>query len=186
MSSYRTATSLPNGGGLPNGGEADIVAEFRARHLELVKLAALLLGDYVAAEDVVQDVFTRVWEGRQRLAASGFSAPYFYRAVVNSCRTVHRRRQVTLRFGGRAEVALRSEPGTSAEEVVLRADEDQRLLRALATLPQRQREAIILRYYQRMPEAEIAEVMRISRGTVKSTTSRGLAALGKRLQQEGI
>ena len=47
-------------------GEADIVAQFHARHLELVRLAALLLGDSVAAEDVVQDVFTRVWEGRYR------------------------------------------------------------------------------------------------------------------------
>ena len=57
-------------------GEADIVAQFRARHLELVRLAALLLGDSAAAEDVVQDVFTRVWEGRRRLAAAGFTAPY--------------------------------------------------------------------------------------------------------------
>jgi DNA-directed RNA polymerase specialized sigma24 family protein len=74
-------------------GEADIVAQFRARHLGLVRLAALLLGDSAAAEDVVQDVFTRVWEGRHRLAAAGFTAPYFYRAVVNGCRSVHRRRR---------------------------------------------------------------------------------------------
>ena len=73
--------------------EADIVAQFRARHLDRVRLAALLLGDSAAAEDVVQDVFTRVWEGRHRLAAAGFTAPYFYRAVVDGCRSVHRRRR---------------------------------------------------------------------------------------------
>jgi RNA polymerase sigma-70 factor (sigma-E family) len=171
----------------PEGdGEADIVAQFRARHLELVKLAALLLGDSAAAEDVVQDVFTRVWEGRNRLAAAGFTAPYFYRAVVNGCRSVHRRRRVALLFGGAAEAALLADPGVSAEEAMLRADEDRLVLRALAALPHRQREALILRYYQRLSEAEIAQAMRISRGTVKSTTARGLAALGRRLRQEGL
>ena len=171
----------------PGGhGEADIVAQFRARHLELVKLAALLLGDSAAAEDVVQDVFTRVWAGRDRLAAASFSAPYLYRAVVNGCRSVHRRRRVALLFGASAEAALLSEPGASAEEAVLRADEDRRVLRALAALPRRQRETLILRYYQRLSEAEIADAMRISRGTVKSTTARGLASLGRRLRQEGL
>jgi RNA polymerase sigma-70 factor (sigma-E family) len=166
--------------------EADIVAEFQARHLDLVKLAILLLGDPGAAEDVVQDVFTRVWERRQRLAAAGFSAAYFYRAVVNGCRSVHRRRRVLLRFGTGPDAALDPEPGASAEDVVLRADEDRLVLRALAALPRRQREALILRYYQRLSEAEIAEVMGISRGTVKSTAARGLAALGKHLRQEGL
>jgi len=183
MSFRGTATSQPGTSGPRN--EADIVAQFRARHLELVRLAALLLGDFAAAEDVVQDVFARVWEGRDRLAAAGFSAAYFYRSVVNSCRSVHRRRG-TLPAAGAAEAALLAEPGTSAEDVVLRADEDLRVLRALAALPRRQREALVLRYYQRLSEAEIAEAMRVSRGTVKSTTARGLAALGRRLRQEGL
>jgi hypothetical protein len=87
-----------------------------------------------------------------RLAAAGFTAGYFYRAVVNGCRSVHRRR----RAFPAAEAAPRPEPGTSAEDVVL------------------------------LSEAEIAEAMRISRGTVKSTTARGLAALGRNLRQEGL
>lgn len=183
MSFRVTATSQPGTTGRRD--EADIVTQFRARHLELVRLAALLLGDSAAAEDVVQDVFARVWEGRDRLAAAGFTAGYFYRAVVNGCRSVHRR-QGALLTGGTAEAALLPQPGTSAEDVVLRADEDRQVLRALAALPRRQREALILRYYQRFSEAEIAEAMGISRGTVKSTTARGLAALGRRLRQEGL
>ena len=182
MSFPGTATSPASPPGAR--GEEDIAAQFRARHLELVQLAALLLGDRAAAEDVVQDVFARVWEGRHRLAAAGFTAPYFYRAVVNGCRSVHRRRQVTSRFGTTAEASLLAEPGACPEEAVLRADEDQRVLRALAALPRRQREALILRYYQRLSEAEIAAAMAISPGTVKSTTARGLAALGRRLRQE--
>ena len=54
---------------------------------------------------------------------------------------------------------------------------------ALLRLPARQREAIVLRYYLDLPEAEIAGVMRVSRGTVKSATSRGLAALGRILME---
>jgi RNA polymerase sigma-70 factor (sigma-E family) len=183
MSFRGTATSQPGTTGRRD--EADIVTQFRARHLELVRLAALLLGDSTAAEDVVQDVFARVWERRDRLAAAGFTAGYFYRAVVNGCRSVHRRRSA-FPAGGAAEAALLSQPGTSAEDVVLRADEDQRVLHGLAALPRRQREALILRYYQRLSEAEIAAAMGISRGTVKSTTARGLAALGRRLRQEGL
>ncbi len=183
MSFRGTATRQPETTGPRD--EADIVTQFHARHLDLVRLATLLLGDRAAAEDVVQDVFARVWERRDRLAAAGFTAAYFYRAVVNGCRSVHRRRGA---FGatGAADAELRSEPGTSAEDIVLRADEDRRVLSALATLPRRQREALVLRYYQRLSEAEIATAMRISRGTVKSTTARGLAALGRRLRQEEL
>ena len=164
--------------------EADVIAQFRARHLELVKLAALLLGDYSAGEDVVQDVFVKVWTARRRLAANGISAAYFHRAVVNGCRSVHRRRAIARRFGGSRDAALWLEPGASAEDVALKAAQELAVLRALAALPLRQREALVLRYYQRMSEAEIAAAMGISRGTVKSTAARGLAALGRRLRQE--
>jgi RNA polymerase sigma factor (sigma-70 family) len=166
--------------------EADIVAEFRARHLELVRLAALLLGDYAAAEDVVQDVFARVWAARVRLAVEGVGAGYFHTSVVNACRSLHRRRVIARRFGSSREAAQLTEPVASAETIALRADEDSQVLRALAALPQRQREALVLRYYQRLSEAETADVMRISRGTVKSTTSRALASLGRTLRRQGF
>jgi RNA polymerase sigma factor (sigma-70 family) len=122
--------------------EADIVAEFRARHLDLVKLATLLLGDPGGAEDVVQDVFTRVWERRQRLATDGFSGAYFYRSVVNACRSAQRRRRVLLRSGTRLGEVAELAASASAEDVMLRTDEDRLVLRALAALPRRQREGL--------------------------------------------
>jgi RNA polymerase sigma factor (sigma-70 family) len=67
---------------------------------------------------------------------------------------------------------------------VLLAEDRKQVLRALAELPSRQREALVLRYYLCMSEAEIAVAMRISRGTVKSTTSRGLAALGRKIGED--
>jgi RNA polymerase sigma factor (sigma-70 family) len=165
--------------------EADIVAEFRARHLQLVRLAALLLGDYAAAEDVVQDVFARVWAARARLAVEGVSAGYIHTSVVNACRSLHRRRVIARRFGSSRDASQWFDPVASAETVALRADEDSQVVRALAALPRRQREALVLRYYQRLSEAETAEVMRVSRGTVKSTTARALASLGRTLRQHG-
>jgi RNA polymerase sigma-70 factor (sigma-E family) len=165
-------------------GEADVIAQFRARQLDLVRLAALLLGDHAAAEDVVQDVFVKVWAARGRLAANGVSAAYFHKAVVNGCRSVHRRRAIARRFGGSRDASAWLEPQASAEDTALRAAEEIAVLRALATLPVRQREALVLRYYQRMSEAEIAAAMGVSCGTVKSTAARGLAALGRRLRQE--
>jgi RNA polymerase sigma-70 factor (sigma-E family) len=163
-------------------GDADVIAQFHARHVDLVRLAALLLGDHAAAEDVVQDVFVKVWKARHRLAVDGVSAAYFHRAVVNACRSVHRRRGIARRFNGSRDAALWMEPEASAEDVALRTAQELAVLRALATLPLRQREALVLRYYQRMSEAEIAAVMGVSRGTVKSTAARGLAALGRRLR----
>jgi RNA polymerase sigma-70 factor (sigma-E family) len=157
---------------------------FHARHLELVRLATLLVGDRATAEDVVQDVFVKACGHWQRLTENGLAVSYFRTAVVNACRSVHRRRGIALRFGRGADAALWSEPEPSAESAVLLTEDRRRVLRALGRLPSRQREALVLRYYQRLTEAEIAEAMGISRGTVKSTLSRGLDALGGRLSKE--
>lgn len=165
--------------------DAPVVADlFRARHLDLVRLATLLVGDQATAEDVVQDVFTRVCARAERLAASSIAMPYFRTAVVNASRSVHRRRSIARRFGGSTEAKLWSEPAGSAEAAVLLAEDRKQVLAALAMLPRRQREALVLRYYQRLSEPEIAETMGITRGTVKSTLSRGLDALGSKLSKE--
>jgi RNA polymerase sigma-70 factor (sigma-E family) len=157
---------------------------FHARHLELLRLATLLVGDRATAEDVVQDVFVKVCAHRQRLTENGLAVSYFRTAVVNACRSVHRRRGIARRFGRGADAALWTEPEPSAESAVLLTEDRRRVLRALGQMPSRQREALVLRYYQRLTEAEIAESMGISRGTVKSTLSRGLDALGGRLSKE--
>ena len=105
-------------------------------------------------------------------------------AVLNACRSVHRRRVIAGRFRGSAEARWWAEPVPSPEVAVLLAEDRRNVYRALLALPRRQREALVLRYYQRLSEPEIAETMGISRGTVKSTLSRGLAALGRTLSKE--
>ena len=164
--------------------QAGIADLFHARHLELVRLATLLVGDRATAEDVVQDVFVSVCARWQRLTENGVAVAYFRTAVVNACRSVHRRRGIARRFGQGTEAALWTEPEPSAESAVVLAEDRRRVLRALSRLPDRQREALVLRYYQRLTQAEIAESMGISQGTVKSTLSRGLHALGGKLSKE--
>ncbi|MDL4821021.1 sigma-70 family RNA polymerase sigma factor [Actinomadura opuntiae] len=114
----------------------------------------------------------------------GSSAPpddllaYARAALVNACRTVLRRRALTRRF---TEPPV---PVWSAENDVVIAEDRRRVLRALARLAPRQREAIVLRYYLDLPEAEIASAMGVGVGTVKSTLSRGLTALRARYEEE--
>src|SRR5579859_2198563 len=123
----------------PPPGAADAAAMFRARHLELVRLATMLVGDQATAEDVVQDVYVRICAGK---GSEQFAVAYFRTAVINGCRSVHRRRSVASRFGRSVPAPLWDEPHPSAESAVVLADDRRRLLGALATLPRRQREAL--------------------------------------------
>ena len=101
-------------------------------------------------------------------------------SVINGCRTVLRRR---LRQRG-VDPLTGDPPGESAEAVALISEEHRQVLTAMRRLPSRQREVLVLRFYLDLDEEETAASMRISRGTVKSTTSRALAALGRILGEQ--
>jgi RNA polymerase sigma factor (sigma-70 family) len=97
-------------------------------------------------------------------------------------------RLAVVMLGGRrnrAPAALAGDPPVeSAEATALIGEEHQQVLTAIRRLPDRQREALVLRFYLDLDEAEIAASMQVSRGTVKSTTSRALAALGRILGEQ--
>lgn len=151
-----------------------LTALFREHHLSLVRMAMLIVGDQQTAEDVVQDAFTGMHRRMQGLADQENVLPYARAAVLNGCRSVLRRRR-------RPFTPQPPEPVWSAEAAVLLGEDRREVLLALRTLPRRQREVLVLRYYLDLNEAQIAEVMGISRGTVKSTASRALAAMARRL-----
>jgi RNA polymerase sigma factor (sigma-70 family) len=91
---------------------------------------------------------------------------------------------MVLRFRARHEGRTTGElPWESAEATALVGEEQRHLLQAIRALPPRQREALVLRYYLDLTEEETARSMGIRRGTVKSATSRALAALGQRMQE---
>jgi RNA polymerase sigma-70 factor (sigma-E family) len=159
-------------------------ALFQRRHAELVRLALLLVGDQPTAEDVVQDVFARLHARAAPLGYGDDALPYVRAAVLNGCRSQLRRRAVAQRFAGRHGRTLEEAACGSAEQEIIRAEERRTVLDALATLSSRRREVLVLRYYLGLSEAEIAKVLGVSTGTVKSTAARGLAALARRLGEQ--
>ena len=192
------ATAVPpptaGAGGAPGAGppaetagatqrSRDVSVLFRERHAELVRLAVLLVGDRPSAEDVVQDVFARLCL-RDRLPGGDGSLAYVRAAVLNGCRSALRRRAVARRLGNSSDPLARGGTQESAEHEALLAEDRRQVLTALAALPSRRREVLVLRYWLGLTEAEIAAVLGISTGTVKSTAARGLAALARKLGEQ--
>lgn len=161
----------------------DVTALFREHHADLVRLAALLVGDWPTAEDVVQDVFAALHARGDRLRPHGDPLAYARASVINGCRMTLRRRAVARRLGG-ADGPPPAGSQASAEHEVIRSEDRRQVLVALAALPRRRREVLVLRYYFGLSEAEIAEVLKVRPGTVKSTAARGLAALAHTLGEE--
>jgi RNA polymerase sigma-70 factor (sigma-E family) len=155
-------------------GDAPVTIDdiYRSHRMGMIRLAILLVDDVASAEDVVQEAFTglyRHWSGlRDRAAAIG----YLRTAVVNGSRSMLRRRRT-------ARAYVPPDPGTarSAESLAMMSAEHRAVVAALADLPDRQREVLVLRYYGGLSEAEIAEATGLSKGTVKSTASRAIAKL---------
>jgi RNA polymerase sigma-70 factor (sigma-E family) len=145
---------------------------YQARRLAMVRLAAFLVGDAHLAEDIVQDAFAGLHSHWRRLRDEGAAEGYLRRAVVNRSRSQLRRRRTARRYPW--PVAA-DEPGADFD--VLAADERHQLRHAVSRLPRRQREVLVLRYWADLSEAEIADAMGISAGTVKSTASRAMRAL---------
>jgi RNA polymerase sigma-70 factor (sigma-E family) len=144
----------------------------------LVRLADLLVRDTATAEEVVQDAFVAMHGGWQRLRDQEKALAYLRQAVVNRSRSVLRHRSIV---GKNLNEARADMP--SAGHGVSGLLEHPAVRAALRDLPDRQREAIVLRYCADLSEAEIAAAMGISRGAVKSHTARGMSALRAALEQ---
>ncbi len=156
------------------------VIELYSQHYRaLVRLAALLVRDTPTAEEVVQDSFVAMHGGWQRLRDTEKALAYLRQAVVNRSRSVLRHRTVVDKNLQKAPPDM-----PSAEHGALVLLERSAVVAALRGLPDRQREALVLRYYADLSEAEIATAMGISRGAVKSHTARGMSALRAALEQE--
>lgn len=157
---------------------SDAVSDlFLAHHRRLVGLASLLVDDRETAEDVVQEAFTGLYRHWRQLRDPNAAVAYLNRAVVNGGRD-------TLRHGRRITALVprmvpRSGEIHSAEHDAIEHDDEDRLWQAIGTLPLRQRQVLVLRYYLNHSEAEIAETLEVSRGSVKQHMSRGLAALAR-------
>jgi RNA polymerase sigma-70 factor (sigma-E family) len=150
---------------------------YQAHALSLARLALLMLGDSAAAQDVVQDAFLGLYARWDKLDDVGAAPAYLRASVLNGCRTALRQRS-------RVPFQTAGELLESAEAALIHTEEQRAVLAAVRRLPARQREALVLRYYLDMTEDQAAAAMGVSRGTVKSATSRAVAAVGRMLREE--
>jgi RNA polymerase sigma-70 factor (sigma-E family) len=155
----------------------EAVALYSAHRLGLVRLAVLLVDDQASAEDVVQDAFAGFLARTASLDDPDKALAYLRTAVVNRARSALRRRRTARTYVAPHDV----EPDGPSGRAIL-AEEHREVLAALKRLPVRQREVLVLRYWSDLSEAQIAEALGISRGTVKSTASRAIAALEKLME----
>jgi RNA polymerase sigma-70 factor (sigma-E family) len=146
-------------------------AEFvDGRFTALQRFGYLLTGEWHLAEDLVQTSLTKVWFRRGSLRSGNALESYTRTVMVNTSTQWWRRKW-------RGETPTEMLPEPHAPEQYGDVDNRDLLLRALATLPRRTRATLVLRYFEDLPEAEIAQIMGCSIGTVKSNVSRGLAKL---------
>jgi RNA polymerase sigma factor (sigma-70 family) len=148
----------------------DLERLYRRRFAAFVGLAAAVTGDRGEAVDVVQDSFAKALRKRRSIRSPDALEPWLWRVVLNTARDRRRGRRSGLLSG--------SEPAVTANGY----ETDAAVRALLAELPERQREAIFLRYYADLDYAAIAELLGISAGTVAATLNAAHSALRERLE----
>ncbi|HEX6581560.1 MAG TPA: sigma-70 family RNA polymerase sigma factor [Actinomycetota bacterium] len=151
--------------------EAPYLAALYEEHVgRATALATLLTGDASVAEDIAHDAFLRAAGRFRHLREPDAFGAYLRRTVVNACRARARRARRERLFLERAWWVRKVEPDTSAD------DRDE-LLPLIKALPYRQRAALVLRYWDDLPEAQIADILRTSPRAVNALLSRAMGTL---------
>lgn len=153
----------------------EAVAELFDRHYApMCRLAYVILGDSAMAEEIVMEALLKTFTGWNRLRDVDRIDAYLRRAVVNLCRSKIRRKVIEARVNS----AIHHRDERKAPDWDPERHETSRLVwRAVVELPERQRATVVLRYFEDLPEAEIAEILNCSVGTVKSQLSKARAKL---------
>ncbi|MFG1627801.1 SigE family RNA polymerase sigma factor [Kribbella sp. NPDC049227] len=144
----------------------------------LLRLGLMLTGGVHSAEDLVQTVFARAHRKWARISALDHPEAYLRTMVVNEFLSWRRLR----RYGEVPVAETADQP--SGEDISARQAQRDAAWRILSGLPRQQRAVLVLRYYEDLPDSEIAEVLGVTPGTVRSNASRGLETLRNKLPAE--
>ena len=159
--------------------EQDFVDFVAARWTPLYRLAYLLTASPTAAEDLLQTTFEKAYGSWSRISRMEFPEAYMRRMLTNAL--VSSRRRAWLR-----EVSSDSVPEAAGETIEVGVLDRSLLWPLVCALPVRQRAVIVLRYYEDLSEAQIADVLGCAPGTVKSQTSAAMKALRRALAASGV
>ncbi|HSF87651.1 MAG TPA: SigE family RNA polymerase sigma factor [Acidimicrobiia bacterium] len=152
---------------------------YRDEGANLVRLARFFTDDRNAAEDLVQEAFIRLHRNAHKIRDRTNPAPYLRSIVLNLARDHNRRGLVSLRH--REALTPESALDAPADSIVVSEDQAE-VVEALRTLPGRQRDCLVLRFYFELTEREIAETLSISVNSVKTHCRRGIATLRRDLE----
>lgn len=173
-------TAPPATAARPLDVDAFVATMFDQHGAGLVRLVRLLVDDRNAAEDVVQEAFIRLARSAHRIEDPTKAAAYLRSIALNLARDHNRRGLVSLRH------RLPTDPAVaSVEDEIVLSEEHQAVIEALRELPRRQRDCLILRYYDEFDIDAIADTLGISRNSVKTHLTRGMRALEGLLEAEG-
>jgi RNA polymerase sigma-70 factor (sigma-E family) len=174
----RTAATIEGATGLAERADTErhreIAALFDRHYAPMCRLAYVILGDAALAEEIVMEALIRTFSGWRRIRDKDRVDAYLRRAVVNLCRSKIRRKTIEARVN--AEHFRRGElkpPDWDPE----RHETSRLVWEAVRALPERQRACVVLRYFDDLPEAQIADALECSVGTVKSQLSKARAKL---------
>jgi RNA polymerase sigma-70 factor (sigma-E family) len=155
--------------------DADFQGFMASRWSRLLRIAFLLTGDQHAAEDLAQTSLEHAYVAWRRVSQADNPDAYMRRILINAHARLHRRSGVELLSSADRRHTAGPEP--QEPDPAPRADARLALLRALSQLPPRQRQAVVLRYWEDLSESQAADAMGCSTGTVKSQVHKGLAKL---------
>jgi RNA polymerase sigma factor (sigma-70 family) len=150
---------------------------YRAHHDHLVRLGTVMTGDPSLGDDLAQEAFIRLGRSR-RWPADGAELAYLRRTVINLSHGHHRRSAL----GRKHSLAIVTDPTDPAVDAT-RSEERRRVVEAVRSLPRRQMECIVLRFYAQLTEAEIADTLDVAVGSVKTHLHRARAALAVSLEE---
>ena len=164
------------------GGDHAAYATLVARHADrFLAVAQRVLGNRAEAEDALQDAFVKLWTRAERFDPhTARFTTWFYRIVVNRCLDMHRRRKPE----PLPEGFDRADEAPGAEAAIAASDRSRRVQAALAGLPERQRVAVTLCYFEGLSNKEAADVLEVGVKGLESLLSRARAGLRKDLQEE--
>ena len=143
----------------------------RERQAQVLRTAFRVLGNWADAEDIAQEVFLRLHRHGLRFSNEASLGAWIYRVTVNLC--IDRSRTAK----SAAEIPDATSSEISAETALIRKQQKQRLMSALAALPVRERTAVVLREIEELSTAEVAAALGTTEGTVRSQVAKGIAKL---------